>query len=710
MLTSNSLRWLVVVAGAAMLLAVVAACGTETVEIPGETVVVEKVVTETVEVPGETVVVEKEVIKTVEVPGETVTKEVVKEVMVPGETVVVEKEVVKTVEVPGQTVVKEVVKEVQVPGETVVVEKEVVKTVEVPGQTVVVEKVVVREVPGKTYVTDPTTGKVVTAPEYGGTFNGAVGPYEFNFDSWWAGAGALGGVVEKLGQTNWGIDRDEFDFVLFTPLSAITGQLAESWSQPDPLTYVFKIRQGVNWHNKPPMNGRELTAKDIEYNFHRVTGLGKFSEAGPSPMGEWSKLPFESITATDKWTVVFKLKEPKLGVLKLILSDYFVFILPPEVIEEHGDVKDWRNVVGTGPYELTDLVVGSSLTYTKNPNYWGYDEKYPENRLPYIDELRFPSMPDSATQMAAMRTGKVDYRGSGGGGTEIRILDDAQSLKRTNPEIALWPWAIRSFHSFSFDVRQPPFDDINVRHAMQMALDLETINVTYFKGLGLVTPEGMEGNLGWRIPFEEWPEEIKKTYRYDPAGAEALLDAAGYPRGADGIRFKTVLNDFALQDLGYVEIAIEYWKAIGVDVEEILRLEPPAWVAAIIEHSYEGILRSFQGAKFDPLTMVTWGRSDNPGFGNFPGWQDPKLDAMIEAAVAAETVEEQKRLVKAVDMYQIENRWHVWGPKVGAFFASQPWLKGYNGEFGLGGIENGAFGHLFSRLWLDLELKAAMGR
>ena len=80
MLTSISMRWLVVAVSAAMLLAVAAACSSETVEVPGETVVVEKVVTETVEVPGETVVVEKEVIKTVEVPGETVTKEVVKEV------------------------------------------------------------------------------------------------------------------------------------------------------------------------------------------------------------------------------------------------------------------------------------------------------------------------------------------------------------------------------------------------------------------------------------------------------------------------------------------------------------------------------------------------------------------------------------------------------------------------------------------------------
>ena len=137
MLTSTSMRWLVVAVSAAMLLAVAAACSSETIEVPGETVVVEK--------------------------------EVIKEVMVPGETVVVEKIVTETVEVPGETVTVEVVKTVEVPGETVVVEKEVVKTVEVPGQTVVVEKEVVKEVPAG-YVTDPTTGEVVEAPQYGGTF------------------------------------------------------------------------------------------------------------------------------------------------------------------------------------------------------------------------------------------------------------------------------------------------------------------------------------------------------------------------------------------------------------------------------------------------------------------------------------------------------------------------------------------------------------
>ena len=157
---------------------------------------------ETVEVPGEIVVVEKEVVKTVEVPGETVVKEVVVEkvitetVQVPGETVVVEKEVVKTVEVPGETVVKEVVKTVEVPKE-VVVEKEVE-----------VVKTVVKEVAGKKYVTDPVIGNVIPAPEYGGTLAFASrNTFDRRMDPYTGGpsmSAIASGVMEKLGHCGLG--------------------------------------------------------------------------------------------------------------------------------------------------------------------------------------------------------------------------------------------------------------------------------------------------------------------------------------------------------------------------------------------------------------------------------------------------------------------------------------------------------------------------
>ena len=154
-------------------------------------------------------------------------------------------------------------------------------------------------------------------------------------------------------------------------------------------------------------------------------------------------MSFESITATDEGTVVFKLKDPHLLTLMVILDDFLAVMYPPEVIKEHGDVTDWRNLVGTGPFELSDWTEGSSITYSKNPDYWGYDEKYPENRLPYVDTLRALIMPEVATQLAAMRTGKVDYVGVAGV-AQLRTVEQVESIQRTNPEVELWPVRFRS--------------------------------------------------------------------------------------------------------------------------------------------------------------------------------------------------------------------------------------------------------------------------
>ena len=315
----------------------------------------------------------------------------------------------------------------------------------------------------KKYVTDPTTGKVVTAPEYGGTLTIARKEEGAGADVavHWGAEFLVQDVVEKLVIADWATPRDKHDFVFLNVPTHTRGNLAESWSQPDPLTYIVKVRQGVHWHDKPPMSGRELTADDIVYNYHRLLGLGSgFTE--PAEQGTEFKsfgVQFESIEATDKWTVVFKLKELNLAALFQILDSSKTFILPPEVIKEHGDVTDWRNLVGTGPFMLTDYVEGSSMTWDKNPDYWGYDEKYPENRLPYIDQLRALIMPEVATYMAALRAGKVDYIGPIAV-TQLRTPDQVESLQRTNPEIEIWPFALRSDNAFGMNVQVAPFDDI----------------------------------------------------------------------------------------------------------------------------------------------------------------------------------------------------------------------------------------------------------
>ena len=463
----------------------------------------------------------------------------------------------------------------------------------------------------KEMVLDPTTGKMVSAPEYGGTFTwgDALGaPHcDPHIHGW--GPRAIDGVAEKLGIRDWAADRAEISFGgTWTPLRFMRGALAESWEMADPLTYVFHIREGVRWHDKAPMNGREFIAQDVVYNFHRYTGSGSGFTEPSAAAAELASIPFESITASDDLTVVFKLTEPKVDLPEVLLNSWYAWILPPEVIEQHGDLTDCDTMVGTGPYMLTEWVENSSMTYSKNPYYWGFDEKYPDNRLPYIDQINRLIMPDKATQLAALRSGKLDYIGQSGGG-QVQATQ-VETIQRTNPEIAVYPWAFRSETSLAFNMRQPsPFQDIRVRKAMQMAIDLETINNTYFGGFGMTKPQGIIGDAmtGFFVPFEEWPEETKKVYTYDPEGAEALLDEAGYPRGADGIRFKTVNNPLPAWDMGYQEIAVEYWDAIGVDVE-IRTHEGTQLNGLITDGTYEGMTFMDLGNDTDRRTSY-W-----PGF------------------------------------------------------------------------------------------------
>ena len=562
----------------------------------------------------------------------------------------------------------------------------------------------------KEMVRDPATGKMVTAPEYGGTFNiprSEDGQHTDLLYTRWVG-GSVSGVLEKPVFVNWAIDRAEFNFIGYKPpLFALKGTLAERWETPDDTTIILHIRKGVHWHDKAPVNGRQLTAQDIEYNFHRLLGNKltgtEFSEAEPGAyIQTLGDVPFESITATDDWTVVFELKEPNLNALLTVLNEDQNYIYAPEVIKEHGDATDWRNLVGTGPFMLTDWVEGSSMTHTKNPDYWGYDEKYPQNRLPYVDEIRSPLIPEQASLLAALRSGKVDWLG---GSVVIRSVDQAESLERTNPEIELWVNASVSHYSTGLNVNKPPFDDIRVRKAMQMALDLEGINNGFYKGYGDITPHGKMGDsgVGYFIPFEEWPAELKKVFDYDPEGAEKLLDEAGYPRGADGTRFKSAYTLLARYDPSATELMASYWRDIGVDVEIQVTVIAP-FSAIRKDRTFEMI-----------TSEEAWGSSSNPllppslflstGPYNQAAVADPDFDALYEAAAAATTIEEQQRLVKELDMYAIERKWVVWAPMSPLFEAMQPWVQGYNGEFRMS-IDSG---QAWARFWIDSELKESMG-
>ena len=508
----------------------------------------------------------------------------------------------------------------------------------------------------KEMVLDPSTGEMISAPEYGGTFTYALKEEPGGIDAVLSGAWAsiiINVVVENLSILDWSTSRDEFDFAAALPPVHTIGLLAESWSQPDPLTYVLNIRQGVRFHDKAPVHGRLLTAEDVEFNFHRILGIGSgYTERSEfANAGLWAGVELESVTATDSSTVVIKLAAPNSGALAAIIQGDPNFMYAPEVIRAKGNASDWRDLVGTGPYSLTDWTKGSSVTWDKNPDYWRFDEKFPENRLPYFDQIRGLVMPEVATYVSALRTGQVDYIGAAGGTTTLRSVDQLESLQRTNPELKVYPFALRSDQDVGMNIKVKPFDDIRVRKAMQMALNLDEIDQGYFKGLADAIPQGQISRFNGAVatPFEDWLADVKKAFEYDPAGAEALLDEAGYPRDDDGVRFETEITHLERYDLNHTELLISYWDAIGVKVEAVVT--PAAEHVAIrTDGSYE--LISAEGA-YKGLPQGILGKFLGTSW-NTSEADDEWYKAKFAEFQAATTLDEQNAALRELDMYSIE--------------------------------------------------------
>ena len=562
----------------------------------------------------------------------------------------------------------------------------------------------------KEYVTDPSTGAMITAPEYGGTLTTVLNAGNPDHGDTWlthSTGVATAAALDRLGRADWAADRSVYPFTTYFPLSILRGHLAESWENPDPLTYIYKIRDNVFFHGKPPVNGRQLTADDMAANYERMLSIGRFAGQERSPVGHGTVLiPIESVTATDELTLMIKLSRPFRDTHRLLFDEPHIFARPPETFDT---LDDANNVIGTGPFIMDEFVSGISVTFDRNPNYWKDDEKFPGNRLPYVDRLVMLVMGDQATRLAALRSAQVDFSGWNGG-AQITSISSVLELQKTNPDMQFFPIAFR------FEVSSPmnicaggPLSDVRVRHALQMAIDLETINDNYFSGFGEWKPMGPIGPtwIGYHNAFDTWSEELKKFYSYDPEGAERLLDEAGYPRGADGVRFRTsMIRPVGRSDIGYHELEVGYWKEIGVEVE-LNALEDALFFGTMSSRDWDGLTMWWSnGADYNALASSLGAYASNGQIGVSGAYCDPVFDARWEElGAASEDEDEYRRLAKALDMYAIEQHVYIWGPRAPGFSVAQPWIAGFNGE-----MQVGDMGHSlpYARIWIDSQLKAEL--
>jgi len=527
------------------------------------------------------------------------------------------------------------------------------------------------------YIITSTTTDITNFDPYNGTANACV-----NY-AW----------MEPLFQDNWLLPPSTYQ-ISFRPDDVVAGCLAQSWSMPDSSTVVVKLRQGIHFQNVAPVNGREFTSADVVYHFDRMLGLGMgFTKIDPYwATNTWASCT--AVTANDKYTVTFKwnVTNPEVVLEDMEYASLACDIEAKEAVDLWGNLNDWHHAMGTGPFMVQDFVSTSSMTLVKNPTYWGTDEHFPQNQIPYVDGIKILIIANKDTSLAALRTGKIDVVG---GPTIQQVL----AMNKTNPDIKVLK---NPGNPYDLDPRDDltPFSDIRVRFAMQEALNLPLIASSYFQGYADPRPQTELSYYipGWGYPYDEWPQDLKDKYAFSQTNSKALLAAAGYPNG-----FSTTLVYTNTLDSDLIQICVSELNDVGIKVA--LQPMDSASINSYLLTAHANTGLASRGSQLGrimpptrPLTQFQTGDSVN-----YIGWSDPVYNAFYPAALAATTVDGVKQVVRNANIYVANNIPEICTPTANSFVFYQPWLMAFGGSTGGNGMEYGA------REWINLDLKKSMG-
>jgi len=534
--------------------------------------------------------------------------------------------------------------------------------------------------------------KTVERPRYGGVLNllypGTSKSMEL-FQQTEAYSGSIQSYVyERLGTGDWArgpAGTGEYSYYpRYTPEHLRIGALVTSWEQTEPLTFVFHIRKGVRFHNVPPTSGREMTADDVafclNYSLNNPYGLGRY------------KTTMESVEALDKWTVKFTFSELTIDSLFTVMLQNFTYIFPHEVIDMYGNTSNWKVIAGTGPFMIEDFVVDSSLTLKRNPNYWGHDELFPDNQLPYVDQLKLLYMTDLATMIASLRTGKIDKMGN-------LEPQQADAIRKSNPELTEIQFVrLMAAPAILWRLDKEPYSDIRVRRALSSAINRQEIVDSLFGGKGefksfpvsIMFPDSY-------VPLDQAPQSVREFFEYNPERAKQLLTEAGYP---DGFEHEILVTAGTIQER--MEIIASYWEAIGV--KSTLRVaEPSAFMSEVFTARYPNIAATSAGQSSDYGAL---GYSVSTSLNNLNRQNDPTYDDMYRAITREFDVAKRNQMVKDLEMYYLDHAYALIFPfdYVSSFW--QPWLKNHHGEQALGQFY--LSGPVWARAWIDQDLKMKM--
>jgi peptide/nickel transport system substrate-binding protein len=361
--------------------------------------------------------------------------------------------------------------------------------------------------------TQPSAAAAQSTPKTGGTlnvllnFNPMLDPQKQSSVQQQGSAGVMSRLFRfKTGSDpNIALNRD------------VEADLALTAESPDAVTWTLKLRPNVTFHNVAPVNGRTFEAEDVKASFTRI-----LDPATASPnRGAMNMLDAAQITTPDKNTVVFKLNYPYAPLRNVLANPAYSMIYPREVLT--GGYDPAKQVIGTGPFTLDSATPDVAYIYKKNPNYW-------EKGFPYVDQVKVAIVVDNAQQLAQFTAKNLD---------EIIFtqLNDVNTAKQSNPTATqikvnnIGPNPIY----FQMGDQSSPFQDIRLRRAVSMAIDRDTLGKAIYGEYGEVV--FVPGYVGkWALTPQDLPADTQQYFKYDPANAKKLLDAAG----ATNMQFKFV--------------------------------------------------------------------------------------------------------------------------------------------------------------------------
>ena len=448
--------------------------------------------------------------------------------------------------------------------------------------------------------------------------------------------------------------------------------LAERWEQPDDTTYIFHLRQGVTWHNKPPLNGRELVAEDVKFTYDRFMTETRNAN-------RYMLEPLDRVEVVDRYTVKFLLKEPFVWLVNTLAYPWSMWIIAPEVVQQYGDLKKPETAIGTGPFLLESYEPNVKVLFKRNPAYFRPGQ-------PYVDAVEWLVIPDESTGLAMYRTGKLDL------GPQLNWAirqQDLEALKKSHPHLIYKDFLGVVPGAVFMRVDMPPFNDVRVRRAISHAIDRQGL-IEAVWGRGEPTAAVARGLTEWSLPIDQLGVGAK-YYQYNPREAQRLLAEAGYPKG-----FKTQLSvttGLSRDLIDDAQLVQRYLKDVGIDAELKLQ-EHGAYMATTMQGKFEGLVRSPFGIAWEPDGPLYRTYAADSSW-NAAHLNDPKVTAMLKEQRRTKNLEARKKIIFDIQRYVAEQQYYVYTNVTVITGSWAPYVKNYapNHSFD--------YGSRAAALWLD---------